>query len=93
MPPSDDRDEERRKTQRHKAFKGANVIFNNRNSVVTGVVKDLSEAGAKFVVSAPVELPAAVHLRFPNGDERKAEIIWQHGKTQFGLRFVDPKDN
>ena len=89
MPPGDEHDEERREAQRHKSFKGASIVFNNRNSVVTGVVKDLSPAGAKFIVSAPVDLPKDAQFRFPNGEEQNIEVMWHQGKTRFGLRFKD----
>jgi len=90
MPADDRNDEERRATARRKVIKGAEVVFNNRNSVVTGLVGNLSETGAKFVVNAPVSLPRDVYLRFPTGEERRAEITWQKGGIQFGLRFIDP---
>jgi hypothetical protein len=89
MSPSDERSEDRRHAVRRKSLKGAEVVFNNRNSVISGLVRNLSEAGAKFVVDSPVDLPKEIHLRLPFGKEHKAEIIWQKGKTEFGLRFIE----
>jgi hypothetical protein len=89
MAPTDQTDEDRRATVRHKSLKGAAVVFNDRNSVVTGLVRNLSEAGAKFVVNSPVELPYEVVLRFSDGEEYNAEVTWQKGGTEFGLRFLD----
>jgi len=81
-------DEERRRAVRRKTIKSAQLVFNNRNSTVSGLVSNLSETGARFVVNAPVKLPAAVQLRFPDGEERNAEIAWSKDQTIFGLRFV-----
>jgi hypothetical protein len=86
---SDSRDdEERRRAVRRKTIKSAQLVFNNRNSTVSGLVSNLSATGARFVVNAPVKLPAVVQLRFPDGEERNAEIAWSKDQTIFGLRFV-----
>ena len=86
---SDSRDdEERRRAVRRKTIKSAQLVFNNRNSTVSGLVSNLSETGARFVVNAPVNLPGEVQLRFPDGEERNAEIEWNKDQTIFGLRFV-----
>jgi hypothetical protein len=82
-------DKDRRTAARHKVIKGAEVVFNNRNSVVSGLVWNHSDDGAKFVVSSPSSLPREVSLRLPTGAERKAEVNWQKGGLQFGLKFID----
>ncbi len=88
MPPDDDNNTDRRAVKRQKVIKGAELIFNNGNSAIPGLVGDLSDSGAKFVVNSPVDLPRDVCLRFPTGEERKAEIIWNKEQIQFGLRFI-----
>jgi len=64
-------------------------VFNDRNSVVTGNVRNLCEAGAKFVVSFPVDLPQHVYLRFAADEEWKARLAWQKGGVEFGLQFIE----
>ena len=78
---------DRRSETRHKSLKRAEVVFNNRNSVVSGLVRNLSSTGAKFIVDAPVDLPNDVSLLLSTGEEYQAEIKWQKGKTEFGLKF------
>ncbi len=88
MSPEDTYDPESRTFARHRVLKRADVVFNKRNSVVSGLGRNLSETGARFVVNAPVDLPGELTLRFPDRQEWRAEIAWQRGGTEFGLRFV-----
>ena len=89
MASNDRPDEDRRATIRHKSLKGAGVVFNDKNSVVTGLVRNMSTSGARFVVSSPIDLPHDVVLKFSSGEEYNAEVTWQKGGMEFGLRFVD----
>jgi hypothetical protein len=90
MPPDDRNDTDRRSSAREKVIKGVEVILNDRKSAIPGLIGNLSETGAKFVVNSPVDLPRDVTLHFPTGEERKAEVTWQKNGIQFGLRFIDP---
>lgn len=89
MPSQDEQRADRRAFARQKMLKSAVVVFNNRNSVVSGLVRDFCEAGAKFAVNFPIELPRDLYLRFSADDEWKAEIAWQKGGLEFGLRLIE----
>ena len=88
-PRQDGQQADRRAVARQKTLKAAVVVFNDRNSVVTGVVRDVCEAGARFAVNFPISLPQDVYLRFSADDEWKAQIAWQKGGLEFGLRFIE----
>ena len=88
MSPEDTYDPEARAFARHRVLKRAHVVFNKKNSVVSGLVRNLSETGARFVVNAPVALPRELTLQFSDCREWQVEIAWQKGGMEFGLRFV-----
>jgi len=89
MPDQNGEHADRRAFARRRTLKSAVVVFNSRNSVVSGLVRDFCEAGAKFTVDFPVDLPRDIYLRFAADAEWKAEIAWQKGGREFGLRLIE----
>lgn len=78
---------DRRGLVRHKVIKGAQIVFGDEETSVVGLIGNLSEEGARFVVNSPVGIPRDVLLRFPHGEERRAEVMWNKDRCVFGLRF------
>lgn len=79
----------RRTDERRKSLKRADLVFNNRASSVSGLVRNISDNGAKFVIEAPVDIPDRVSLRFSNGEEFQCDVVWKSSGTEFGLKFCD----
>jgi len=79
----------RRADQRRRTLKRADLVFNNRNSAVSGLVRNISETGAMFLVDSPQDVPNRVSLRFGNGEEFECEIVRNKDGVEFGLRFCD----
>ena len=78
---------DRRGLVRHKVIKGAQIVFGDTETSVVGLIGNVSEEGARFVVNSPVNVPRDVLLRFPHGEERRAEVMWNKDRCVFGLRF------
>ena len=49
--------QDRRQTQRRKTFLGARVVFNNRQSTVNCLVRNMGDRGAKLVFADTTGLP------------------------------------
>jgi len=89
IPTAEGQTADRRRSVRQRTLRGAVVVFNSRNSVASGIVRNLSEGGAKFVVEYPMHLPHEVSLRLSAEDERAAQVAWQKGGLEFGLQFIE----
>jgi PilZ domain len=71
-------------------LKRADVVFNNRSSSVSGLVRNISDAGAMFLVESAQELPSHVSLRFANGEEFDCDVVRTRDGVEFGLKFCNP---
>ena len=70
--------DERRTSHRKKSFLRGTVYYNNRQSSVDCVVRDLSDHGARLEFGALTSLPDTVELHVPaRGQTRRAEIRWR----------------
>jgi hypothetical protein len=67
-------------------FRGAQIIFNNRNSVIDCAVTNLSETGARLRVASAAGIPEQFQLRYANGEERQCRIQWWWAK-HIGVSF------
>lgn len=71
-------------------LKRADVVFNDRNSSVSGLVRNISDEGAMFIVDSSQELPSHVSLRFANGEEFECNVVRTRDGVEFGLKFCNP---
>ncbi len=79
----------RRDDPRRRTLKRADLVFNNRNSAVTGLVRNISDTGAMFLVESPQDVPGRVSLRFGNGEEFDCEVVRNSDGLEFGLKFCN----
>lgn len=78
---------ERRRAPRLRSLLGGRVSFNQRNSTLDCVVRNLSEDGALLVVSDAVALPNAFDLDIARQQRSYiARIRWRHGE-RVGVAF------
>jgi hypothetical protein len=77
----------RRVTTRRKTLKSAKIVFNNKQSVIDCFVRDVSDTGAKLMVSDLLAVPKTFTLRFNDGTVQDCERVRAHGQ-EIGVRFL-----
>lgn len=83
---------ERRKTPRLRTLLGARASFNQQNTTLDCVVRNLSDHGALLVISDAVALPAAFDLEIPHRKRSyNAMVRWRSG-DRVGLAFAAQPD-
>jgi PilZ domain len=80
-------DEERRKLPRLKSLLRGRVYFNNRNSTIECLVRDITANGARLAFGDDVAIPDVVELYVPHKDQIfRSHVIWQRG-SEAGIAF------
>lgn len=81
---------ERRQEQRQGTLRSGKIIFNNRQSVIDCIIRDLSNGGTCLQVNSTENIPEAFEL-LPDGDNdsRPCQIVWMSG-TRIGVEFRSP---
>jgi hypothetical protein len=78
-----------RSSKRVRSIIGGKVVFNDRQSVVDCIIRDLSENGAKLVFSGHVQLPDEFDLELPMKERTyRARVMWRKAET-CGVQFLD----
>jgi hypothetical protein len=80
--------EERRKDQRHRTYKAAEISFSGRSTAIDCVVKNVSEGGAALEVASPIGIPDEFDLVM-TGDRtvRRCRVVWRKA-TRIGVKFA-----
>ena len=72
---------------RLKTLLAARISFNNGQSTLDCLIRNLSDMGAKLIVSAAVTLPECFDLLIPQKSvTRRGRIVWRRGEAM-GVRF------
>src|SRR5262245_43962905 len=72
---------ERRKVSRQKSFLRGTIHFNNRQSALDCLVRDISPHGARLIFSGAEVVPDVLELHIPQKDQTlRAHVIWRHGR-------------
>lgn len=66
----------------------AKVIYNDRQSVLSCTVRDLSSGGAKLLFAATPTCPNQILLDLGQDREHRCEVVYRTG-TMIGVRFLD----
>jgi len=72
--------DERRDEARGRAIRGAKIVFNNKQSVLDCVIRDISGTGARLRVDGAATLPERFLLRLPAREgvvERPVRVVWR----------------
>ncbi len=78
---------EQRKYPRHRTLKAGRIVFNQRFSVITCTIRNLSEAGACLQVGTSVGVPDAFDLTIePDGSSRACHVTWR-SEQRIGVAF------
>jgi hypothetical protein len=78
---------ERRGSRRQKSFLRGFVYFDKRRGVMSCLVRDFSDEGARIIFSGTVTIPDVVNLHIPQRDKTlRAHVQWRRG-DEIGLAF------
>ena len=78
---------ERRQTQRSRSLKGGTILFNNKQSVITCTVRNLSDGGANLHVQSAQGVPAFFDLAIEGeAVHRACDVVWK-AKNRIGVTF------
>ncbi len=81
--------DERRSNKRWRTVLRAQIVFNNRSSVLDCCVRDLSDTGARIYFADTSELPSVFELEIPNrGVRAKGRLMWSRGANH-GVMFLE----
>jgi len=78
---------ERRASRRHKSFLRGVVYFDKRRSEMACLIRDLSEDGARIILSQTVAIPDMIELHIPQRELTvSARMQWRRA-DEIGLAF------
>jgi hypothetical protein len=78
---------ERRRARRLKSFLRGFVYFDKRRGMMSCLVRDFSEEGARIIFSETVTIPDMLNLHIPQKDQTlRAKVTWRRG-DEIGLGF------
>jgi len=77
----------RRDQMRRTVLKGAQIIFNDRKSILNCRVRDLTAEGARLDLSTQQLLPHEFELQMSGDPVRRCGLRWARG-AQVGVRFL-----
>jgi PilZ domain len=81
---------ERRASRRQKSFLRGVVYFDKRHSETACLVRDLSEDGARIVLSQTITIPDVIELQIPQRQQTlSARVQWRRA-DEVGLSFSKP---
>ena len=76
-----------RRANRARTVLRATIIFNNRNSSIDCVVRNIADLGAKIIVDETIAIPQQFELKVPQkGRSFTAKVIWRTG-NEIGVVF------
>jgi hypothetical protein len=79
-----------RKWLRVKTFLRATIYFNNRQSSLDCIVRDISEGGARLAVSEAALVPESFEVHIPQKNRTHVgDMRWRRGE-EMGLEFHNP---
>ena len=80
----------RRASLRQKSFLRGVVYFDKRRSETACLVRDLSEDGARIVLSQTITIPDVIELQIPQREQTlSARVQWRRA-DEVGLSFSKP---
>jgi hypothetical protein len=79
---------ERRVSRRRKSFLRGFVYFDKRRTKMACLVRDLSEDGARIVISQAIPIPDVIELQIPQREEMAAARVQWRRADEIGLAFA-----
>lgn len=82
--------EDNRDAPRHRTLKGGLIVINDGFSTFDCTIRNLSETGAKLVVTNSLPIPPRFDLALNDGRRFACETAWRT-ETEIGVRFLLPE--
>ena len=79
--------EEYRKSTRAKRLKEGRLVFNNKRSVMSCIVRDASKFGARVTIGEPYLVPFEFEFMMAGEDPKPARKVWVR-QNEMGLEFT-----
>lgn len=79
--------EERRNFPRLRTLKGGKIVLNDGFSTFDCTIRNMSEEGAKLIVTSIIGVPKHFALAMNDGRHFQCQTIW-HTETEIGVEFV-----
>jgi hypothetical protein len=80
---------EARRAERIRSFLRARIIFNNHQSTIDCVIKNISKTGAKIELDNAMSIPDAFELEVPQkGRTFQARLSWRD-RNSIGVAFAE----
>ena len=79
--------QERRNEARHRALKGARIVFKGHGVTIDCTVRNLSDRGACLNVESPIGIPDSFDLLLDQAPVRDCRVTWRTA-TQIGVAFA-----
>jgi hypothetical protein len=78
---------EHRISARKRSLRGGKIVFNQRSSVISCSIVNLSETGACLEVPSAIGIPKLFELKFePGGEWRVCQVAWRNPR-HIGVTF------
>jgi len=81
--------ERRKEPLRRRMLKGGKIVFNNRNSTIGCVVRNMTESGARLEVPSTSGIPDAFTLESEDGTIRHNCVAKWRKDNVLGVEFTD----
>lgn len=78
----------KREDVRMRRLKDARLIFNDKKSVMSCVVRDASNCGARVTIGEPYLVPYEFDFALTGQPARPARKVWVK-QNEMGLQFID----
>ncbi len=79
--------DDHRKTARMKRLKEGRLVFNNKRSVMSCIVRDATKFGARVAIGEPYLVPFEFEFSMAGEEPRAARKIWIR-KNEMGLQYI-----
>ena len=80
--------DEKRRSQRKRALKGARIVLNKGNSTLSCTIRSLSEIGALLEFATPSAVPETFELRFDDGTPPRRCVVKRRTGKSVAVTFV-----
>jgi hypothetical protein len=80
---------DQRSSNRKRTILDGRIIFNNRGSVISCAVRDLSDTGARIAFGHTIPIPSEFEIEIPKkGIAVLARVMWSNG-NEHGIMFTN----
>ena len=79
--------DENRKTARSKRLKEGRLVFNNKHSVMSCIIRDATKFGARVAIGEPYLVPFEFEFSVSGEAPKPARKVWI-AKNEMGLQFI-----